>query len=100
MCVIGPFVDISAHLNELIYHLQGKYQLLHALYDSIKGFQTKLTIWERNLKANNNSHVPTLGEVYGSGEHNSEKYTNGIGTLIEESNDRFSDFKARKRLIK
>jgi hypothetical protein len=100
MCDFGFRFDVVGHLNELDCHLQGKDQLIHTLHSSIKVFQTKLILWECQLKANNYSHIPTLAEVNGSGAHNSEKYSNCIRTLIEEFNDRFSDFKAREILIR
>jgi hypothetical protein len=66
-CDFGFLVDITGHSNELSCHLQGKGQLTHTLYGSIKGFQLKLALWKCQLKANNYSLFPTLVEVNGSG---------------------------------
>jgi hypothetical protein len=96
MCDFGLLVDITGPLNEINCCLQGKGQLIHTIYDPIKGFQTKRSLWERQLKANNCSHFPALAEVNCSGAYNSEKYSQDFG----EFNDRFSDVKARKILIK
>jgi hypothetical protein len=100
ICGIGFLVDIAGRLNELNCHLQGKDQLIHTLYDSVKGLQTKLVLREHHLKVNNYSHFPTLVEANERGAHNSEKYSNYIMTLTEKFNDRFCDFKAREILIK
>lgn len=50
MCDFGFLTDITGDLNELNCRLQGKVQLIHTLYYSIKGYQTKLILWEHQLK--------------------------------------------------
>jgi hypothetical protein len=100
MLYFGLLVDITGPLNEINCRLQGKGQLILILYDPIKGFQTKRSLCERQLKANHCSHFPALAEVNGSGAYNSEKYSNCVRTLTEEFNDRFSDFEVREILIK
>jgi hypothetical protein len=49
----GFIADITGDMDELNCYLQCKDQLIHIFYCSIKGYQTKLILWECQLKTNN-----------------------------------------------
>jgi hypothetical protein len=83
MCDFGFPVKITGHLNKFNCRLQGKDKLIHAIYDSIKGFQMKHVLREHQLKINNYSHFQTLAEVYRNEVQNS-KYSNCNRTLFEK----------------
>jgi hypothetical protein len=73
-CDLGSLVDTTGHLNELNCRFQGIDQPTHNLCDSIIGFQTKLALLRRQLKANYYSQFQTLAEVNVSRASNSEKW--------------------------
>jgi hypothetical protein len=58
-CEFVFLVDITGRSNELNCRLRGKDQLIHALYNFIKDFQTKRDLRERQLKANYNAYFLT-----------------------------------------
>ena len=52
--------DITSHLNELISRLQRKGQLINCMFDHVKAFQVKLSLWENQINNKNFTHFPTL----------------------------------------
>ena len=93
-------VNITGHLNQLNTRLQGKDQLVHNLYDSVKGFQAKLMLWQNQLNSHNYVHFPTLAGLAGTNAEYSEKYVKCILNLIEEFDCRFGEFKEKEILLK
>ena len=53
-------VDITKHLNDLIWQLEGPDQLLHLIFSKIKSFTSMLSLWGNQLKDNDCTHFPTL----------------------------------------
>ena len=82
-------VDLTSYLNELNLKLQGRDQLVHDLYKHIKVFQTKLQLWERQLKNGNVFHFPTLAQ---HGQADFSSFANELQSLKMEFSDRFQDF--------
>ena len=44
-------VDLTAHLNELNMHPQGENQLINTMFQTITAYQTKLKLWQVQIKA-------------------------------------------------
>ena len=82
-------VDLTSYLNELNLKLQGRGQLVHDMYKHIKVFQTKLQLWERQLKHGNVFHFPTLAQHE---EADFSSFANELQSLNKEFSDRFKDF--------
>lgn len=90
-------VDITGHLDFLNTKMQGRNKLVTELYDSIRTFEMKLQLFERQLKESNLSHFPTLKSLQSTTELpadiNTEKYCINISNLKNEFQERFADFK-------
>lgn len=83
-------VDLTGHLNELNIRLQGKDQFVHQIFQHVVAFETKLKLWQLQLKNKNFTHFTTLNEHGGS---NINKYADLIGLLIKNFESKFQDFK-------
>ena len=90
LCDFAFLIDISSHLNELNTRLQGKDQLISAMFDHINAFQIKLSLWESQLRVKNYDHFPII-RIHKVNDP--EKYAKLISSLREEFNDRFQDFR-------
>jgi hypothetical protein len=99
MCDFGFLVDITRHLNELNLNLQRQNQLVHTLYDHVKSFKVKLMLWKRQFENGNLAHFPSLNQVIGVEELNLEKYVLSFSNIIDEFEDRFSDFREKEILL-
>ena len=86
---LGFLVDLTSHLNELNLKLQGKGQLVHDMYKHIKVFQTKLQLWERQLRNGNVFHFPTLAQHR---QADFSPFANELQSLKMTFSDRFQDF--------
>ena len=53
-------VHLTSQLNKLNLQLQGKYQLIQEMWNHILTFQTKLRLWEFQIKQNNYTQFTTL----------------------------------------
>ena len=51
-------VDLTMHFNDLNRKLQGQGQFVHHLYSHAKTFQSKLQLWEKQLRNDNTFHFP------------------------------------------
>jgi len=49
--------DITQHLNTLNLQLQGPKQAITLMYDCIKNFKCKLSLWAKQLAAGNLAHL-------------------------------------------
>jgi hypothetical protein len=56
---LAVMVNITKYLNELNLNLQGKNKLITSIYDNVKAFQTKLHLWNGQLKNGNVMHFKT-----------------------------------------
>jgi len=52
--------DITQHLNTLNLQLQGPKQVITLMYDCIKSFKCKLSLWAKQLAADNLAHFSSL----------------------------------------
>ena len=94
-------VDITAHLNNLNLKLQGKNNLIIALYDDVKYFFLKLKLWKSQVSSENLVHFATCKELQNSGETKSAlsfaNYDTQLESLSKEFEKRFSDFASYER---
>lgn len=89
-------VDITEHLNWLNTKMQGRDKLVTEFYDSVRAFELKLNLWEKQLPLGNFAHFPTLkltGEIHGTAQVNRERYRQKIAELRDEFEERFLDFR-------
>uniref|UniRef100_A0A0L8FJE7 General transcription factor II-I repeat domain-containing protein 2 n=1 Tax=Octopus bimaculoides TaxID=37653 RepID=A0A0L8FJE7_OCTBM len=93
ICDLVFLMDITTHLNDLNLKLQKQNQLIHEMYSHVKAFQTKLQIWENQLRTGDAFHFPTLA-IHGSTSR--YDFAVELNELKKELNTRFNDFKARK----
>ncbi|UYV60489.1 hypothetical protein LAZ67_1001308 [Cordylochernes scorpioides] len=89
-------VDITKHLSDLNFKLQGKDQIITNMCDQVNAFKCKLVLWEKQLKNEDLMHFPTCNMYKSSlGETASyQKYAEKILSLRNEFETRFSDFKS------
>uniref|UniRef100_A0A8D8QN91 General transcription factor II-I repeat domain-containing protein 2A n=1 Tax=Cacopsylla melanoneura TaxID=428564 RepID=A0A8D8QN91_9HEMI len=59
---LAYLADITAHLNGLNTQLQGKNNLVTHLMDLITAFESKLDLWNRQLKNEDFTHFPCLAK--------------------------------------
>ena len=85
-------VDILEMLNELNMKLQGKGLLAHELYMHVKTFQTKLSLFCRQMEAKSFCHFPLLGKEEVP-ENCIQKYMAQCNALRQEFERRFTDFR-------
>ena len=60
ICDLAFLADITSHLNELNSRLQRKGQLINCMFDHVKAFQVKLSLWENQINNKSFTHFPTL----------------------------------------
>ncbi|KII67030.1 General transcription factor II-I repeat domain-containing protein 2 [Thelohanellus kitauei] len=82
-------VDVTGYLNELNIKLQKQGQLVHQLHGHVKAFTNKLRLLERQIRAKNCFHFPTLAT------HTNipfDCYGDELKSLIDQFDMRFIDF--------
>ena len=90
MCDFAFCVDITQHLNVLNSNLQGQNKVITEMFDKIKAFESKLRIWNRQLKSNNMVHFPILKKENPS---ETKKYAEEIQRLQKDFSLRFKNFR-------
>ena len=70
--------------------LQRKGQLINCMFDPVKAFQVKLSLWKKQINNKNFANFPTLLNCK---DQNIQKYAKLISELREEFENRFNDFK-------
>ena len=86
-------VDLTMHFNDLNTKLQGQGQFVHHLYSHVKTFQSKLQLWEKQLRNDNTFHFPTLA---GCGKSKCAPYADELISMNEEFDHRFQDFRLQE----
>jgi hypothetical protein len=92
-------VDLTQYLNDLNIKLQGRDQLITALYSHIKAFEVKLKLWEHQLNNKNYTHFETCKQVmreFEGFDFNVDTHLKLIQDLIIEFQERFIDFRNHK----
>ncbi|MBN3300885.1 GT2D2 protein, partial [Amia calva] len=64
LCDLAFLCDVTEHLNTLNVKLTGSKQVITEMYDSVKAFQLKLRLLEKQLQQGNLFHFPCQ---YGAG---------------------------------
>ena len=85
--------DITQHLNALNLQLQGTKQLVNFMFDRIKAFRCKLTLWAKQLADGNLAHFCFLQRVTVKPER-LQDYADIVSKLLESFNRRFQQFTA------
>ena len=86
-------VDLTMHFNDLNTKLQGQGQFVHHLYSHVKTFQSKLQLWEKQLRYDNTFHFPTLA---GCGKSKCAPYADELTSMNEKFDHRFQDFRLQE----
>jgi hypothetical protein len=86
--------DITEHLNDLNTKLQGKDQIITQMYDHIKSFKVKLSLWNKQISTGNFSHFNTLKSLKKIEPNCLKVYSGILNDLIQQFETRFKDFKA------
>ncbi|CAM2111611.1 unnamed protein product [Caretta caretta] len=92
ICNLAFLTDVTDHLNALNLKLQGRKQVITQMYDSVKSFKVKLTMWGKQLTAGNLIHFSTLNSL-GKVEPRSLKEYADISNLHKQFDMRLKDFK-------
>lgn len=95
--------DLTSHLNELNLKLQGKQQNIANLFGHINGFKNKIKLFKSSLEKNDFSFFPSCKEHFEEMKDFEEvsylPHIKYIDTIVEEFENRFSDFKKIERDI-
>ena len=86
--------DVTQHLNELNLKLQGSKQVITVMYDSVKSFRCKLSLWAKQLELNNLAHFPALQSLPQVEPERVKDYSAIVSQLLEEFDRRFCEFRA------
>ena len=85
--------DIMQKMNELNKELQGKGVFAHDLYLMVKSFQTKLTLFSKQISNKNFAQFPLL-KSHSVNAISAKRYSGHITDLKEEFAKIFADFNA------
>ena len=83
-------VDLTGHLNDLTFRLQGKNKLISTMFQTITAFGTKLKLWHDQLNVIDLTHFKTLDKHH---PVSCEKYEALVFELLQEFKSRFFDFR-------
>ncbi|KAK2812118.1 hypothetical protein Q5P01_000071 [Channa striata] len=59
LCEMAFLCDITSHLNVMNLQLQGWGRVISDMYNTVKEFKTKLSLWEMQMRKENLSHFPS-----------------------------------------
>ncbi|MBN3299432.1 GT2D2 protein, partial [Amia calva] len=59
LCDLAFLCDVTEHLNTLNMKLQGRKQVITEMHDSVKAFQLKLRLWEKQMQQGNLFYLPS-----------------------------------------
>ena len=97
MDMVAFLVDITSHLNELSFKLQGQSSSGANLVTAVQSFQRKLDIFKEDLEGGC-THFPKLQEQTHS-ESDVSPYVDLINMLIGNLSKRFDSFSLGKQLF-
>ena len=92
--------DLQDHLNMFNLSFQGPKPVITAMYDCVKFFKCKLSLWSKQLTNSNVAHLKALQSMDKIDAKYLEEHRNVISTLHEEFDRRFKDFDAIEREFK
>uniref|UniRef100_A0A8C0QS43 SPIN-DOC-like zinc-finger domain-containing protein n=1 Tax=Chelonoidis abingdonii TaxID=106734 RepID=A0A8C0QS43_CHEAB len=94
ICNLPFLADVTAHLNALNLKLQGRKRVITQMYDSVKSFKVKLTLWGKQLTAGNLVHCSTVNSLGIAEPKSLKEYADIISNIDKQFDVRFKDFKA------
>ena len=83
--------DLTDLLNVLNTKLQGRKQLITQMFDNVKAFQIKLTLWKKQLSVRNLVHFSNLNCLETVEPTSLKEYPDIISNLQMQFNRRFQD---------
>ena len=86
-------VDLTTDFYDSNTKLQGKGQFLHHLYYHVRIFESKLQLWEKQLRKCNIFHFPTLASCE---QTDCAPYAAEIVLINTEFNNRFQNFRSQE----
>jgi len=84
---------ITQHLNTLNLQLQGQKQVITLMYNCIKSFKCKLSLWAKQLAAGNLAHLSSLQVVSEVEAQRLKDNEDVVSELLAEFDRRFQEFK-------
>ncbi|XP_075207832.1 general transcription factor II-I repeat domain-containing protein 2-like [Anomaloglossus baeobatrachus] len=84
--------DVTEHLNELNLKLQGQKHIITIMFDSVKAFKCKLSLWAKQLQSGNLAHFSAMQSLVQTTPDRLKMYSDIILQLLQEFNRRFHDF--------
>ena len=94
LCVL---TDIFGHLNKLNLLLQGRHELLCNLYEAVKGFEDKVTLFKVHAEGGNFLHLKSTRELCGEDDEritDANRKLADFNSLETEFSGQFADFAA------
>lgn len=94
--------DMMMHLNHLNTKLQGSNLLVHTLYEAVKAFEIKLSIFVAHLQEHKLDHFPRCKEanLEGNTSFKFDRYKELVASLLLEFKRRFNDFRSNETAIR
>ncbi|XP_066213931.1 general transcription factor II-I repeat domain-containing protein 2-like [Saccopteryx leptura] len=86
--------DVTQHLNALNSELQGSKQLITVMFDRIKSFRCKLTLWASQLTGGNMAHFSALKSLGAVDLQCLKDYADMLTRLRDDFEHRFQEFMA------
>lgn len=83
--------DITDHLSCLNVKLQGKNRLITKMHDDIQAFQSKLQLWERQMRIQKFDHFLTLKSLENVDKQSCDNFADLLHDLQREFEGRFQD---------
>ncbi|XP_035500193.1 general transcription factor II-I repeat domain-containing protein 2-like [Scophthalmus maximus] len=95
-CELAFLADVTAHLNVLNLHLQGRDRIITDMYDTVKAFKVKLLLWETQMRQSNLPHFPCCQVMFnqvGATVFPNTHFADKLSALRTEFARRFGDFR-------
>ncbi|CAN7938950.1 unnamed protein product, partial [Ixodes hexagonus] len=83
--------DITDHLNCLNVKLRRKHKLIARMHDDIRAFQSKLQLWERQVRLQMFDHFLTLKSLENVDKESCDNFSGLLRDLRREFEKRFKD---------
>ncbi|CAN7937456.1 unnamed protein product [Ixodes hexagonus] len=100
LCSLAFLTDITEYLNRLNGKLQGKDKLITTMNDDIQAFQSKLQLWERQMRLLKLDHFPTLQSLGHASQELCDTFSDLLRDLQQEFQERFQDVSSLSREFK
>jgi hypothetical protein len=93
--------DMMMHLNQLNRKLQGSKQLVHTLFEAVKAFEIKLSVFVAHFQEHKLDHFPMCTDANAAGKttFQFQHYEELVASLLQEFKKRFTDFRSNEVAI-